>query len=374
MMKIKSVLLISIMACWSLCVAYAQDVSPVVDHSNDLKVVVAKPEANSDSVIAVPPAVGQRYDQKHFAVPDSADLTVWLGKELPLNGLQSKDVHPWHIVIAYDQYDGDGDNWNSGIFEEYWASPQEYKRIYKAGNFNQTDYADGHGLHRSGDQRWPNAAEIRVGAASADPFFEAASLPGFSVRHMERPFGRHSLQCYLIEQIPGRLSDPLQYCFDSGGSVLRYTRGEGWFQTVYNNIVTFQGRNLAREVDVTDGGKRFLELRVETLEMIPQVDEAVFAPPPDAVDLSVKRVSGVNVKILKMSVPQWPASLRGQHVSVMVEIVIGKDGHVTSAHAVSGPPEAYEACEDAALKSAFAPYLMLGEAVEVETKIQFGFQ
>ncbi len=84
---------------------------------------------------------------------------------------------------------------------------------------------------------------------------------------MERTFSGYKLQCVLIEGDSGS-SDPTQYCFEPDSSILRYNRGWGWFQTVYNQILTFQERNLAREVDVTDGGKPYLKLRVETIELL----------------------------------------------------------------------------------------------------------
>jgi hypothetical protein len=173
----------------------------------------------------------------------------------------------------------------------------------------------------------------------------------------------------LIEKDPP-VSDPTQYCFEPDSSILRYNRGWGWFQSVYNRIVPFQGRNLAQEVEVTDGGKPYLKLRVETIELISHVDDADFMSPPDAVALLRDRVSGVRpVPINTSSFPQWPASLRTQHVTVMVEIVIGKDGHVVSARGVSGPPEGFKACEDAVRKWVFKPYLILDKPVEVEERV-----
>ena len=51
------------------------------------------------------------------------------------------------------------------------------------------------------------------------------------------------------------------------------------------------------------------------------------------------------------------------------EVVIGKDGHVVSVHGTSGPTEAYKTCEDSVRKWVFKPYQILGEPVEVETKV-----
>jgi hypothetical protein len=138
-------------------------------------------------------------------------------------------------------------------------------------------------------------------------------------------------------------------------------------RTVYNNIELFQGGNVAREVDVTDGGHRYLELRVKAIEMLAHVDDAKFMAPADAVGPLGDRVSGVILEPINMSsIPQWPASLRGQHFTVNVEIVVGKNGHVMSAHAVSGPPEAYKGCEDAVRKWTFQPCKVLDKPVEVE--------
>ena len=298
------------------------------------------------------------------------DLPNWLSKEAALNGLQSTDLRPWHIVVSYDQFDEDGDSEHSGVYEEYWVGAKKYKRIYKSDNFNQTDYATDMGLYRHGDQQWPNRAQSQVRAEVIAPFSYADTLQGFHGRNAERTFSGYKFQCVLIERDSG-ISDPTQYCFEPDSSILRYNRGWGWFQTVYNRIVPFQGRNLAQEVDVTDGGKPYLKLRVETAEFISHVDDADFMPPRDAVGPLGDRVSGVSPQPINMSsLPQWPASMRAQHFTVKMEIVIGKDGHVVSAHAVSGPQEGYKACENAVRKWVFKPYLVLDKPVEVEQKVE----
>jgi hypothetical protein len=194
-------------------------------------------------------------------------------------------------------------------------------------------------------------------------------LQGYHGRNVERTFSGYKLQCVLIEK-DSRISDPTQYCFEPNSSVLRYHRGEGWFQTVYNRIIQFQGHNLAQDVDVTDGGKPYLKLRVQTIELVSHIDDANFLPSPDAVGPLVGPITGVNSELISMSsLPQWPASLRAQHFTVTVEVLIGKDGYVISAHAVSGPSEGYKACEDAVGKWVFRPYLVLGEPVEVRQKV-----
>jgi hypothetical protein len=135
--------------------------------------------------------------------------------------------------------------------------------------------------------------------------------------------------------------------------------------------VSFQGRNLAQNVDVTDGGKPYLKLCVQTIELISQMDDADSVPPPAAVGPLGERVSGVVLEPIDMSSrPQWPPALRTQHFIVQAEIVVGKDGHVVSARATSGSPEGYKACENAARKWVFKPYVVLDKPVKVEQKVQ----
>jgi hypothetical protein len=130
------------------------------------------------------------------------NLPNWLSKEAALNGLQSTDLPPWHIVVTYDQFDEDGDNIRSGVYEEYWVGPRKYKRIYKRDNLNQTDYATAEGLYRQGDQKWPDRAQSQVRAEIIAPFSSAAALEGFHGRNAERTFSGYKLQCVLIEKDP----------------------------------------------------------------------------------------------------------------------------------------------------------------------------
>jgi hypothetical protein len=345
--------------------------TPATSHTGNLKSLVVATEGKSDAAIAIPPITSVTVNLKndnHSAGADAVDLTTWLSKEAALNGLQSTELQPWHIVVTYDQFDEDGDNVHSGMYEEYWAGAKKYKRIYKSDNLNETDYATGKGLYRLGDQQWPDRAQLQVRSDIVDPFSYAATLVGFHGRNVERIFGDHKLQCVLIER-DSEISNPTHYCFEPGGSVLRYSKGFGWFQTVYNDIVPFQGRSLAQAIEVTDGGKPYLKLRVQKIELISHVEDADFVPPPTAIGPVSDRVSGVHPVPIKTSFPQWPASLRSQHFTVTTEVVIGKDGHVVSAHRVSGPAEGDKACEDSVRKWVFKPYLILDEPAEVEATI-----
>jgi hypothetical protein len=374
MLKFTGVLLASL-AFGVALVSDAQSDSAVIGRTVQPRVVIGSSDKASDTVIAVPPDTSWKGSISFRTASPSKNLDAgsavdWIHSQSALNGLQSTDIRPWHLVIAYDQFDEDGHNVHSGLVDEYWAGPKKYRISYKSDALNQTDYTTEQGLFRLGDQRWPNRDETQVRSEVVDPFSNLATLQDFRASNVERAFGPHSLHCVVFDK-PGVISVPAQYCFDPGTSVLRYVRGEGWFQTVYNDTVQMEGRNIARDVEVTNGGHPFLKLRVQTLEQLSDIDDKEFTPPADAVSLSGKPVTGVNPKPIQTAFPEWPSSLRQQHFLVIVEIVIGKDGSVISAHAASGPPEAYKAAEMTARKWRYRPYLVAGEPAKVETKVQF---
>jgi hypothetical protein len=377
--KIASVSLAAVLlGGWSTGRLHAQDNAATPDHTTQIRVIVAPPDKSSSDVIAIPPftswTVSMERNAENPKEPlNSGDVAEWLHKVSNLNGLQSADIQPWHIVITYDQFDEDGDNVHSGVVEELWANPKKYKISYKSDILNQTDYATEQGLFRLGDQRWPNPAEMQVRTEIVDPFSYASKLRGVTSSSEENTFGTHTLQCVAFKKTGG-ISVSNQYCFEKGSSVLRYVRGQGWDQTAYNDIISFNARNVAQQVVVTNGGKPFLKLNVKTLEPITQLDEKDFTPPDNAVSLIGKRVTGVPRQPVKMSFPEWPESLRQQHFIIGLQIVIGKDGHVVNAQAVSGPPDAYKSAENAVRKWIFEPYLVLGEPSEVETKVQLSNQ
>ncbi len=232
----KRTVLLLLLGCWFVTPAHSQDDSAASKPTEQIKVIVAAPDKSSANIIAVPPKTSWKGSVSFLpASPTKAvnpnTLIEWLHSESALNGLHSSDLHPWRIIIAYDQFDEDGDNVHSGIIEELWVAPRKYKISYKSDNLNQTDYATEQGLFRLGDQRWPNRAELQARTEIIDPFAYAATLQGFTTNTLERTLGSHTLHCVALTRTGG-ISVPTQYCFDSSGTVLRYVRGEGWFQTV----------------------------------------------------------------------------------------------------------------------------------------------
>jgi TonB family protein len=97
------------------------------------------------------------------------------------------------------------------------------------------------------------------------------------------------------------------------------------------------------------------------------------APPPRL----LKPVSGgvLNGRALSLPVPRYPDIARRSRTSGMVEVqvVVGEDGSVVSAQALSGPAPLREAAVDAAKHARFSPTKLSGTPVKVAGTINYNF-
>ncbi len=363
--------LFACLVCTSFSGQSASPAPPAIDLS--AKLIVVASQATSSSEIAIPPTdlgpviVTLRPSLKHEEKPSDSDVPAWIQKVADLNGLTSADLKPWHIVLTYQRFDEDGDQVDQGTYEEFWAAPRTYRRIYKGDNFNQTDYVTNHGSFWRGDQRPPSRYESQVVSEVIDPFNYATTLQNVRANSLDRVFSGYAFSCIAIEKFGQEVGEPAQYCFEPGGFILRYAVSSG--QTTYNRIVSFEGRSIARDVDVTNRGKPYLRIRVQAIELISQVNDADFVPPSDAKP-QPQRISGVFPQIAKSASVDFPESLRNQHIVVDFGIVVDQNGHATVAKVDGGPKAAQKACADSVKKTVFVPYLLDGKPVEVETKFE----
>lgn len=100
-------------------------------------------------------------------------------------------------------------------------------------------------------------------------------------------------------------------------------------------------------------------------------------PPPPAAKPIPKIVSGgvLNGKATSLPKPAYPAAARAVHAggAVVVQVVIGENGSVISASAVSGHPLLRAAAVSAAQGAHFSPTLLSGQPVKVSGVITYNF-
>ena len=101
------------------------------------------------------------------------------------------------------------------------------------------------------------------------------------------------------------------------------------------------------------------------------------APPPKVATPQKLRVSqGVAEGNLVHRVePQYPQMAKVAHIQgeVILAATISKSGVIENLHAISGHPILAQAAMDAVKQWKYKPYLLNGEAVEVETTVKVSF-
>lgn len=100
-------------------------------------------------------------------------------------------------------------------------------------------------------------------------------------------------------------------------------------------------------------------------------------PPPKVAAPQKVRVSSGVVAGNKISGsnPTYPAIAKTARIqgTVTLQATISKQGTIENLHAVSGPPMLYQSAIDAVRQWRYRPYILNGEAVEVETTVMVNF-
>jgi protein TonB len=100
-------------------------------------------------------------------------------------------------------------------------------------------------------------------------------------------------------------------------------------------------------------------------------------PPPKVAAPQKVRVSSGVVAGNKISGPNptYPPIAKTARIqgTVVLQATISKAGAIENLHAVSGPPMLYQSAIDAVRQWRYKPYILNGEAVEVETTVQVNF-
>jgi TonB family protein len=301
------------------------------------------------------------------------DPAAILAAAAKVNGLSGTLSRPWHLRVSYQIFDDKGRSKESGVYEELWVSDKKYKRSYASPNFTQTDFATDRGLYRSGNQNWPGPQEITVRTELIDPIPSALNLSGFRLESKHRSVDKINLQCVTLKADWIFLENDA-YCFQPDKPILRVTNAAGGRgDTLYNDVFSFQGHFVARNIRVLNAGKPRLVLHIDSIEEETTVNDSDLTPPPDAVLIPTGKLAipenTMTVLLRRQVPPHYPEIAKAAHIAgtVILQITIGKDGHVTGAQAISGPNELRKASIDAVLKWEYRPFLIAGEPTEVET-------
>jgi TonB family protein len=315
------------------------------------------------------------------AAPAPQNPVAFLSDAAAANGLHGDSVQPWHIHASWQTFDSQKNIVNQGAFEEWSAGPRA-RIALSANGYQQTRYVNGHEIFFTGSDA-PSPDNIFGLLEDAIrlplPSPAAADLKIAPVRQ-----GSLELQCVSADSgrpnpaaLPGRLASAYDACFTGNPPVLRMEAGVE-VQAILNSLVRFQDRYLARDIRFVEPGGHQTEIHFDVIQPMNPVVDALFNPPAGARPLP-ERVQ-IPEDILRASrigghMPDYPIYARQNAMvgTVVLDVVVRKDGTVGNLSLVSGAPFLSQASIEAVRTWRYRPYLLNGQPVDVDTQIHITF-
>ena len=210
------------------------------------------------------------------------------------------------------------------------------------------------------------------------PLYPSTTLTDTSPDELDWTVGKAKLPCVVLRN-PRIISENglEKFCYAPGTAILRYSRGAGWDETVYNNIFQLGDRYLARDVEVTHAGKPFLKIHLAKAETASQPEDSLFLPPtgtPGPIRGVVNVPSAILLKEYLVHRAFPPDLPRGIHGKVTLKFTVNKDGRVVRVEATEGPEELRKPVEEDMMTWQFRPFLILDKPVEVESTTSYVIQ
>jgi TonB family protein len=346
-----------------------------------LALFLACPGAGIGRGQAAAPGEGGQAGATPEEMPKNPDALMRLAIEV--NGLGGDEIKPWHLKASYTLADAQGRPEGAGTIEESWAGPHRARTRYTVGSQSLSIYLTEKGTMQSGDLTMTPWLVKAAYNEIVRPLPGLAFIADKSFVGKTHELGGMKLNCLAVKMSssdhPMGEFQMQTYCFGEDKPIPRLdvTMG-GYRQATRNALVRFQGRYIPKDVRVTDKGKGSITVHVDVLEEVKSVDEADLAAPADAklmqgrVDVSSGIATG---RLMKQAYPNYPPSAKAKGIQGMVvlEAVIGTDGHIAELEVVGGPPELQQAAKDSVRQWVYKPYELDGVPVQVDTTISVVF-
>lgn len=323
------------------------------------------------------------------AIPAGTNLNdpqVLLPLAISANSLDVSGLTPWHLVASYEAFDTAGKPVDQGTYEEWRISPVKSKRTYTGTLFNQTEYESIDGSFYetdAGAAPWPLSL---IAKQFSHPMPDGDDTDGSEPElHPLSVTKSVKLSCLMLTQPMKKTHWPLglfpTYCFNFGSDMLRFELFDGSIEAIRNQMATFHGTYLAKDIALSDDGKPLLRMHLVSLSGMSQSEVSAlnaatnFAKvmPPKQVDLSTGVMTGNKIGGPN---PIYPERAKQNHIQgkVVMRARIGTDGRIHQLRVVSTSDESLSIAALAAVERwVYRPYMLKGKPVAVQTQINVIF-
>jgi len=334
--------------------------------------VALAPSAQAQAAPAAPPSL-------------SALAHRILDAGVKANALTGDGVAPWHLKLDFQVLDPGQTKPTSGSLEEWSAGRHQWRRTYTspATGYSGTEWNVSRIERYQPKSKDPfdhAKLNLRVARPVIDPLYQAANIkPDYEMEVKRFNAGGTMLNCVMV-------ANPAQYappdtnpdvlfptlCFDADSHLRVASSGGTVVQ--FGDLQIFQNRAVAKNVKILLKGDLIAELKVTLLEPLAEKDAEIVKPGKNAV-LQPLTLEAGDPPLESVYEEAAAMPLTAQHTLFMgtieVPVVVQKDGSVKVIPHEGWPAAQYDAVVDAVKKWKYKPYLVDGQAVEVETNIQY---
>jgi len=326
---------------------------------------------------SVPPAqAAPSSTSADVITPQDAKERMELAEKV--NGLHGLDI-PWHLKASYEVFGLDGKSTDTGTYEAWHVSPKQYRLALHSPSISVEEYGTDHGIFRTGDQGWPGRPLSSIRGMIMRPV-PVPSPEKTTLENYERTVSKQPLLCTaLIDHgAKSTVQDAASYCFAPTNAILFYSGSAGRIQILFEHISLVHGHYFANDMQLFVGGRPWLKVHVDTLEGLGPAALSALTVPAGASAVTARLDATEEVtqgRLIKKLFPAYPAAAKQQGVqgTVILNGVIGTDGHFKKLEVMAGPSMLQQAALDAVRQWVYTPFLQEGKPVEVETDVNVVF-
>ncbi len=319
------------------------------------------------------------------ATSEAPTARMVLDNGMKVTGLAGADAPGYHLKADYKLFDvRSGTETESGTLEVWSSGPGVWHRVYTEKKLSASEWSTSatEQVVLKGTKMNLNALNSEVATPLLDPLSLAGKYkPGLALTGQAGTFDGLVLNCVTVADASleaGALSPDVlfpRYCFDAKDGTLRYTT-TSTVLTAYTAFKAVGSRQVATKVEVKPYNRLGTEIDVTLVEPLGAADQGQVKPAGKTVAFPMAHQPSDPPLVLAHVVEcEYPMMARNkqEYGTVMVPVVIEKDGKVKSNGGPMGPPDLAQATGDCVTNYRFEPYKVNGQAVEVSDTILYNF-
>lgn len=270
-----------------------------------------------------------------------------------------------------------------GEVEEYWVSPEKWRRNLTAPGFSQTLIVNGDKVfeQNKGDYFpwWLNDLLTAI----LDPMPMLDQLKQVNAQVQEPSGSEHSTVCSRLQTKVGlppvENSAFLVFCFEGSHGLLESVVSPGYY-VEFKDYKSFASKRVARRFVIDPEPGTTIEAKVTELSELKNPEEVMFHvddPTPPGERLKSIRVNESTLRSLSLVTPDvlWPSIRSGKTSGVLsMYVSIDRNGHVRETWPLNSDNAGLnDPAREQVMKWQFKPFSADGAPVQVETVLTLAF-